>query len=597
MKPWLPLRWRLVAPTLAALAGATAPAHAQDSSLARLIHRTRLENGLDVITVENDAVPLATVLVAVRNGAFTQDSADQGMAHLYEHLLFRSFGNGPDAFAIEVTRLNGAYNGATSQEVVYYHLTVPSRNVEKGIKLIARLVREGRRGGPRLAAGPRSVRGPPDSAGRTARGEHRRDRGARRARRHHPGRPAGPRRRARYRRDLRGRRAVRRARRSGFRVPTAAGGAGAVRVGHGLLPHAASYGTPRDRRQDDAPDGAGGAERAAGRGRERGRAGGRDRGGSHHRQEAPGGFDGPHARADFPAGARPGRMVGERRTRVLPGLPAPHGRANRRRPAAIRAWLPRRPAAGDRRARPAGDHGAARGVVATDRRRRTAMSGVGVVRALAIVAPGLLLAAPDGPPPFAPPDAADTLTTVYDASGVRVIQRVSRANDVVAMRLYLLGGTRQLTERTAGIEALLLRAASYGSSQFPGEESHRALARTGGTVTTEPELDWTVFGFTGLVGDLDVAWHVVADRVMHPTLAEQDVAHARAALLTAARRRYTEPDERLHALAMQALFKDHPYALDPAGPEAALAALTTADLKAYLRDQVVTSRMLLAIVG
>src|SRR5207302_1334586 len=109
MRSWLPL--------VAALAGATGSARAQDSSLARLIHRTRLENGLDVITVENEAVPLATVLVAVRNGAFTQDSADQGMAHLYEHLLFRSFGNGPDAFAIEVTRLNGAYNGATSQEV------------------------------------------------------------------------------------------------------------------------------------------------------------------------------------------------------------------------------------------------------------------------------------------------------------------------------------------------------------------------------------------------------------------------------------------------------------------------------------------------
>ena len=46
------------------------------------------------------------------------------------------------------------------------------------------------------------------------------------------------------------------------------------------------------------------------------------------------------------------------------------------------------------------------------------MSGVGVVRALAIVAPGLLLAAPDGPPPppSAPPGAADTLTAVYDAS-------------------------------------------------------------------------------------------------------------------------------------------------------------------------------------
>src|SRR5436305_14460270 len=143
MGPSLPLRWRLVAPTLAALAGAPGAASAQDSSPARFIHRTRLDNGLEVITVENNTVPLATVLVAVRNGAFTQDSADQGMAHLYEHLLFRSYGGGrPDAFGLEVSRLNGRYNGATSEEVVYYHVAVPSRNVEKGIKLIARLVRE-----------------------------------------------------------------------------------------------------------------------------------------------------------------------------------------------------------------------------------------------------------------------------------------------------------------------------------------------------------------------------------------------------------------------------------------------------------------------
>jgi zinc protease len=141
----LPLRWHPVAAALATLAGAAASGRAQDSSLARFIHRTRLDNGLDVITVENNTVPLATVLVAVRNGAFTQDSADQGMAHLYEHLLFRSYGGGrPDAFGIEVTRLNGGYNGATSQEVVYYHVTLPSQNVDKGIKLVARLVQDAR---------------------------------------------------------------------------------------------------------------------------------------------------------------------------------------------------------------------------------------------------------------------------------------------------------------------------------------------------------------------------------------------------------------------------------------------------------------------
>lgn len=129
----------VIALTLAIPAAAI---RAQDSSIARFVHRTRLDNGLDVIVAENHAVPLATVLVAVHNGAFTQDSAEQGLAHLYEHLLFRSYGNGPDAFGIDVTHLNGGYNGATNQEVVYYYLTVPSKNVERGIKLIARLVAE-----------------------------------------------------------------------------------------------------------------------------------------------------------------------------------------------------------------------------------------------------------------------------------------------------------------------------------------------------------------------------------------------------------------------------------------------------------------------
>jgi zinc protease len=229
------------------------------------------------------------------------------------------------------------------------------------------------------------------------------------------------------------------------------------------------------------------------------------------------------------------------------------------------------------------------------------MSGAPVLRAIGIVAPALLLAARGGPSrpggiwPAGP--GGDTLTTAYEVSGLRVIQRFSQVDDVVAVRLYLLGGTRQVTERTAGIEALLLRAGAYGTAQFPRDEARRALDRTGAITIIEPELDWTVFGFTGLVGDLDVAWRVLADRLMHPTLAEEDVAQARAKLLTESHRRYTEPDERLRALAMRALFTDHPYALDPAGTETSLAALTTADLKAYARDQLVTSRILLAVVG
>ena len=113
---------------------------ALQSSLDSVVQRKKLANGLEVIVVQNSAVPLATALVAVRNGAFTQDSDEAGLAHLYEHLLFHSFRHTPYDFDVAVSKLKGADNGMTSSEVVAYYLTVPSENIEPGIGLLAELL-------------------------------------------------------------------------------------------------------------------------------------------------------------------------------------------------------------------------------------------------------------------------------------------------------------------------------------------------------------------------------------------------------------------------------------------------------------------------
>jgi zinc protease len=117
---------------------------ALQSSLDSTVRRKTLPNGLEIIVVQNSAVPLATALVAVHNGAFTQDSGDAGLAHLYEHLLFHSFRRNPEAFDIETTKLNGASNGETSAEVVDYYVMVPSENVVPAIGLLADLVMKAR---------------------------------------------------------------------------------------------------------------------------------------------------------------------------------------------------------------------------------------------------------------------------------------------------------------------------------------------------------------------------------------------------------------------------------------------------------------------
>src|SRR5260221_2286098 len=117
---------------------------ALQSSLDSVVRRKTLPNGLEVIVVRNSAVPLATALVAVHNGAFTQDSGEAGLAHLYEHLLFHSFRDKPEAFDIEATKLKGASNGGTSEEVVDYYVMVPSENVVRAIGLLADLVMKAR---------------------------------------------------------------------------------------------------------------------------------------------------------------------------------------------------------------------------------------------------------------------------------------------------------------------------------------------------------------------------------------------------------------------------------------------------------------------
>lgn len=98
-----------------------------------------LDNGLEVIVVPSGTVPLATVEVVVRNGAFTQlTPEEEGLPHLLEHMLFR----GRRDFFRRMGELDGTFNGTTSAEAVTYFVTVPADNVEGAVRLMADLVRD-----------------------------------------------------------------------------------------------------------------------------------------------------------------------------------------------------------------------------------------------------------------------------------------------------------------------------------------------------------------------------------------------------------------------------------------------------------------------
>ena len=202
---------------------------------------------------------------------------------------------------------------------------------------------------------------------------------------------------------------------------------------------------------------------------------------------------------------------------------------------------------------------------------------------------------------FAVPLAAnaqnDTTTSSFDVNGLKVILRRNTSNDVVAANVYLLGGTQQLTPAIQGIEDFLLQVSERGTKEFPRETLRQQLARLGSTIGIQPSEDWTVIGFTTTRAVFDSTWAILADRLMAPTLDSNEVELVRARMISAVRDAENSPDPLVSRLADSLEYVGHPYGFSPDGTESSLRSIRLADLRNYQTTQMVTSRMLLVVVG
>ena len=192
---------------------------------------------------------------------------------------------------------------------------------------------------------------------------------------------------------------------------------------------------------------------------------------------------------------------------------------------------------------------------------------------------------------------ADTSTSVFDVSGVHVILRRNTANDVVAANLYLLGGNQQSTPQTAGTEPFLLWVSERGTKHYSRDAIRAKMAALGSAIVVEPRDDWTMFGFRGTRDTFDSTWAILSDRLINPTLAPEGVEFIRSQVLAGVRQRNDSPDDLVQGLADSLLFAGQPYALQATGDERSLSSITVADLQKYRATQMVTSRMLLVVVG
>ncbi|MDQ1008516.1 putative Zn-dependent peptidase [Streptomyces sp. V4I23] len=112
----------------------TSPHPTPDAGAAGGLHRRTLANGLRIVLAPHWPTPRTAVAVHYGAGFRSERPGQEGMAHLFEHLMFRGSESLPDgAFYDALHPLAGAANGTTHQDYTDYFQTVPAQALEQAL--------------------------------------------------------------------------------------------------------------------------------------------------------------------------------------------------------------------------------------------------------------------------------------------------------------------------------------------------------------------------------------------------------------------------------------------------------------------------------
>lgn len=105
------------------------------------LRQKKLPNGLTVLLLKDISQPVVAVQIWVKTGVINETSANNGISHFTEHMLFKGTTSRPvNAIQQEIESKGGILNGATSKDFTYYHIILPAQYWEEALLVLADMV-------------------------------------------------------------------------------------------------------------------------------------------------------------------------------------------------------------------------------------------------------------------------------------------------------------------------------------------------------------------------------------------------------------------------------------------------------------------------
>jgi predicted Zn-dependent peptidase len=105
------------------------------------VFRSRLPNGLRLVTVETPYLHTATICLYVRAGSRYETPQSNGLSHFVEHMLFRGSSQFPDSLALNraIEELGGTLYAETGRDYSLYQIPLHPRDIARGLAILGDL--------------------------------------------------------------------------------------------------------------------------------------------------------------------------------------------------------------------------------------------------------------------------------------------------------------------------------------------------------------------------------------------------------------------------------------------------------------------------
>ncbi|HEX3698508.1 MAG TPA: pitrilysin family protein [Polyangia bacterium] len=105
------------------------------------VTRSRLSNGLRLVTVETPHLHTAVASLYVRAGSRYETPTTNGLSHFVEHMLFRGSAGFPDSFTLNqaIEDLGGTLYAETGRDYSLYQVPLHPRHLPRGLEILGDL--------------------------------------------------------------------------------------------------------------------------------------------------------------------------------------------------------------------------------------------------------------------------------------------------------------------------------------------------------------------------------------------------------------------------------------------------------------------------